>query len=177
VAEQGTRHRCPHHGELEQLLGVGTDRGPAVEKQAFSLEGRPQTGNRGAVDFRRRLQANLGHRHQRAGIAGRNGEIGGAGLHRIDRQPHARLPAAAAERLARTVVHAHGNVGVGEGRCGLDPRVSVEDRAHSGLIAKQGETDVRVAGEQDIGARDDDLGTLVSAHHIERSPNDSRHRL
>ena len=46
-----------------------------------------QGGERGAVDPGHGAQRKLGHRHQRAGIAGRQSGVGGAVLHRVDRQP------------------------------------------------------------------------------------------
>ena len=51
------------------------------------------------------LQIEFGHRHQRAGIAGRDRDVGFALLDRVDRKPHRGLAAALAQRLARLVVH------------------------------------------------------------------------
>ena len=60
------------------------------------------------------LRLNLRHRHQRAGVAGRDRDVGLALLHRVDGEPHRRLPAAVAQRLARLVVHPDRDVGVDE---------------------------------------------------------------
>ena len=52
------------------------------------------------------LEIEARHGHQRAGIAGRDRDVGLALLDRVDGQPHRRLPAPVAQRLARLVVHA-----------------------------------------------------------------------
>ena len=71
---------------------------------------------RRAVDPRQRAQVEARHRHQRAGIAGGDRDIGLALLHGVDRKPHRRVLAAAAQRLARLVVHADGDVGMDDAR-------------------------------------------------------------
>ena len=97
---------------------------PTVEHDAFAAERRPERGDRRPVDVRRRPQAEPRHRHQRAGIAGRDREIGLALLHRLDRAPHARAPAAVAERLARLLVHPDGDIAVLEDRSRRDLRIA-----------------------------------------------------
>ena len=87
---------------------------------------------------------NLRHRHQRAGVAGRHGDVGLALLHRVDGEPHRRLPAAVAQRLARLVVHPDRDVGVHHPGGGLEPRMGVEQRVDLGPVAEQDERAVGV---------------------------------
>ena len=60
------------------------------------------------------LEVELGHRHQGTGIAGRHDRIGIAAFHRVDRHPHGRFPTAVTQRLARLLVHLHGDDGVND---------------------------------------------------------------
>ena len=103
-AEDGARHRRAHHREVDQHLGVGADRRADVEHDALAAQRRPDRGDRRPLDAGQRLQAELRHRHQRAGIAGRDGGARLAVPHRLDRAPHRRLPAPLPQRLARLVV-------------------------------------------------------------------------
>src|SRR5262249_59985525 len=83
-----SRHGTAHGGELDKMLGIGTDRGAQIEHDGLALERRPQSGNRRAVDPRHGSQVDLRHGHQRAGIAGGDGNIRLARLRRIDGEPH-----------------------------------------------------------------------------------------
>ena len=105
-AEQHPRHGAAHHGEIDQVLGIGADRGAEVEHDRVA----PAASARCAAIAGRSIpamvsQVEFGHRHQRAGIAGRDRDVGVALLDGVDGEPHRGLPAALAQRLARLVVH------------------------------------------------------------------------
>ena len=126
-------------------------------------------GDRRALDPRHGAQVELRHRHQGAGVAGRDRDIGLALLHRVDREPHRRLPAALAQRLARLVVHLDHDVGVDEPRGRLQPRPRVEQRRDHGLVAEQHELGVGMAGKRKIGPGNDDRRPDVAPHGVERN--------
>ena len=96
----------------------GADVGAEVEHDAFGLDGRPQAGDGGPLDAGHGPQDQLGHGHQGAGVAGRDGNIGLALLHGLERQPHAGA-LAAPHRLARLVLHLDGECRCG--RCATAP--------------------------------------------------------
>ncbi len=130
------RHGAAHDGERLQVVGVAADGGAEIEHDRvaaqWSARSRGQAGTLDTVEHA--AQAKARHRHQRAGIAGGDRDIGLALLHRLDRQPHRRDLAATAQRLAQLVVHTDGNVGMDHLRYGLQCRMVSEfflDRALS----------------------------------------------
>ena len=110
--EQRAGHRRAHHGQRLQMVRVAADRGAEIEHHRVAACGRPDRRQRRAVDALQHAQAESRHRHQRAGIAGGDRDIGLALFDGVDRLPHRRHLAAAAQRLARLVVHADGDGGV-----------------------------------------------------------------
>ncbi len=60
-------------------------------------------------------------------------------------------------------------------RFGLEPRQAVEQRLHHGAVAVEQELDIGMAGERNIGARQDDRGTMVAAHSVKRDASLVRH--
>ena len=94
--EDDARHRCAHDRQVDQVLGVGADRRADVEDDRFAAQSRPHRGDRRPLDLRHGAQADLGHRHQRAGVASRNRVVGLALLPRLDRLPHRRRAPAGA---------------------------------------------------------------------------------
>ena len=131
-------------------------------------------GNGRAVDVRHRAQAELRHRHQRAGIAGRNADIGLAVLDRFDRLPHGGFPAALTQRLAGLVVHRNGNVAMGEGGNRLDARQACQHRLDRLGFAEQQEADVGTALHDLLQGGQDDGRALVAPHHINGNPDQMR---
>ena len=123
------------------------------------------------------LRSNLRHRHQRAGIAGRDRDVGFALLDRIDGEPHRRLPAAMPQRLARLVVHAGRRRRCAtSARFGLEPRQLVEQRLDHGAVAEQQELDVGVAGRATPRRRGTTTeGAMVAAHGVKRDADLIRH--
>ena len=107
--------------------------------------GRQYRGNRRAVDAGQRAQAKSRHRHQRAGIAGRDRDIGLALLDRFDRQPHRRDLAAAPQRLARLVVHADGDIGMDDAGGGLQRGMLFQLGIDLGAVAEQQEFGVAMS--------------------------------
>ena len=126
-------------------------------------------GDRRPVDARQRLQHELGHRHQRAGIAGRD-----RGRRRRRPSPR-RSPAACwscgpgaapCDGLAspatavRRVVHASSAAR----SCGV-PR---QQRLEARLVAEQQEAQIGMLLERQRGAVDHDRRRSVAAHGVER---------
>ena len=116
---------------VDEMLGIGADRGAEIEHNRLAPQRRPQRRDRRPLDAVQRLEVEARHRHQRAGVAGGDGDIGLATLDRIDGEPHRRFPAAVAERLARLVIHADGHVGVHQCRGGLEPSDATPAAARS----------------------------------------------
>ena len=104
------------------------------------------------------LQAELRHRHQRAGIAGGDRASASPSLHRLDRQPHGGLAAAAAQRLARLVVHARPRP-----RCGGSP----SRPSASGCCVEQGSMTASLPNMRKRDVRD---GAPAPAPRPERPP-------
>ena len=75
---------APITRELDELAGIGADIGADVEHDALALDRGPLDGDRRAIDASNRLQAELGHGHQRAGVAGGHRGVGAAVAHRLD---------------------------------------------------------------------------------------------
>ena len=122
-------------------------------------------------------QVELGHRHQRAGIAGRDRDVGLALLDRVDGEPHRRLPAPLAQRLARLVVHPDGDVGVDELGSRLEPRTRRQQRLDHRAVAEQQKLGVGMTAERQLGARHDHRRAMVSPHGVERNANFLGHEL
>ena len=116
---------------------VAADRRADVEDDRFAAQRRPQRRDRRPLDRRHRMQAELRHRHQRAGVAGRNHAVGGAGLHRLDRLPHRRDPPSGAQGLARLVGHLDRDAGMKQARSGGEGRIGGEHRPDRRLVAVQ----------------------------------------
>ena len=131
----------------------------------------------GPLDRRHRMQAELGHRHQGAGVAGGDRAIGGAGLHRFDRLPHRRDAPPGAQGLARLVAHLDRDIGVNDARLGRELRVTLENLPDRLLLAVEEELEVRPALERDRRGRDDDARPVVAAHRVQRYANVARHSL
>ena len=111
------------------MPGIGADRGAEIEHDRFALQRRPDRGNRRTLDPGHGPELELGHRHQRAGVAGGDRHVRLALLHRVDGEPHRGFPAPLAQRLARLVVHLDRHVGVHDTRALLEPRAGVDAAA------------------------------------------------
>ena len=144
----------PMTARLTRCCFVGADRSADIEHDRFALQRRPQRRDRRPLDALDHLQIETRHRHQRAGIAGGDRDIGLALLHRVDGEPHRRFPAAVAQRLARLVVHADRQFRCATTRdLALSRGHAVEQRLDHRAVAEQHEFDVGMAGERNIGAR------------------------
>ena len=55
-AEQHARHGAAHDGEIDEMLGIGADRGADVEHDQFAAQRRPQRRDRRPLDARQRLE-------------------------------------------------------------------------------------------------------------------------
>ena len=175
-AEQDARGRGTHHRQIDEMLGVGADRGADIEHDRLPAQGRPQRRDRRPLDARQCLEIEFRHRHQRAGIAARHHHVGIAFLHRIDGEPHRGLPAPVAQRLARLILHADGNLGVDDARGGFERGPRLHQRSDQRRVAEEPELAFGMARQSQIGAGDDHGRTVVSPHRIERNADLVWHR-
>ena len=170
-AEHGARHAGAENGEIDELVRVGADGGADVQHHAFAAQCRPDRRDRRAVDGGHGAQAEFRHRHQRAGVAGGDAGIRRAGLDRLDRLPHRRLPAAMAQRLARLVVHPHRDLAVEEfadlGQLGKLGQFG----AHQFLAPVDDEADVGAARRDRHERRNDHGWSVIAAHGIDGNPD------
>jgi hypothetical protein len=125
----------------------------------FSVGQMPAIAGRSIFEF--------GHRHQGAGIAGGDRDIRLVLRHRVDRLPHGGLAAAAAQRLARLLVHGDGHVAMMERAGGLQLRILRKQRLALGGNAEKHEADIGMALESLGCARDSDLRTEVATHDVD----------
>ena len=129
------------------MMRVAADGGAEIEHDRIAAHGRPYRRDRRTVDAGQRAQAEPRHRHQRAGIAGGDRDVGLALLDRVDGEPHRRGLAAAAQRLARLVVHADGDVGMDDARGRLQRRIFCELRFDQRAVAEQQKFGVGMPGQ------------------------------
>ena len=137
--------------------------------------GRPYRRDRRAIDAGQRAEVEPRHRHQRTGIAGGHRNVGLAFLHRIDRKPHRRSLAAAAQRLARLFVHADGDVGVDDPGYRLHRRVGSELRFDQRAVAVKQKLGVGMTVQENRSARNDHRCADVAPHGVKRDSNLFRH--
>ena len=164
--KNGARHRGTHERINGKLVGRGADVGAGIEHDAFGLDRRPQGRNRRPFDAGHRPQHQFRDRHQRAGIARRNGGIGVARLHCLERQPHARA-FAVAQCLARLFVHRDDEVGMDDTRLGCECRILLQYRFDAGLLTEENESQRRLTIKRQRRPGDDDLRAVVSSHSVE----------
>jgi hypothetical protein len=170
-AEQDSRRRGTHDGKIDQMLGIGADRRTDVEHDRFAAQRRPQCRDGGPLDPRQHFEIELRHRHQRAGIASRHDNVGFALLDRVDGEPHRGFPAAIAQRLARFILHAHGNLGVREPRGGFERRPGIDKRRDQRGIAEKQEFACGMALQCQFRPGNDYRRAAVSPHCIKRNAN------
>ncbi len=150
------------------MMRIAADGGAEIEHDGIAARRRPYAGNRRPVDAGHRVQMEARHRHQRAGIAGGNRDVGLALLHRVDRKPHRRVLAAAAQRLARLVVHADGDVGMDDARGLFQRRIFGELLIDLLAVAKQQKFAVGMPLQRDGGAGNDDRCADIATHGVKR---------
>ena len=126
--------------------------GADIEHDRFPAQRRPQRRDRRPLDARHGPQMKFRHRHQRAGIAGRDRDVGLAFFHRVDGEPHRRFPAAVPQRLARFVVHVDRDIGVTIREAAFKRRMSGQQRLDDGQVAEQDEFDVGMPRRAQIAA-------------------------
>ena len=174
-AEQHARHRAAHHRQRHQMMRIAADAGAEIEHDGIAARRRPYAGNGRPVDAGHGVQMEARHRHQRAGIAGGNRHVGLALLHRVDRKPHRRVLAAAAQRLARLVVHADGDVGMDHARGLLQRRIFGELLVDLLAVAIEQKFAVGMPLQRDGGAGNDDRCADIATHGVKRDSNLLRH--
>ena len=175
--EHDMRHRRAHDRQHDQMLRIGADGRADIEHDGLALHRRPQAGDGGPVDLRHGAQANLGHGHQRAGVARRNRHVGLALLDRVQRQPHRGIAPPHAQRLARLGVHLDGDIGVEEARHRRQFRIGVQQRPQQFLVAGEDERQIGPPLQRDGGAGHDNGRSVVAAHGVERDPDRFGHRV
>ncbi len=134
------------------MLGIGADRGANVEDDRFPPQRRPKHGNSRPVNRRNHVQANLGHRHERAGVTRGKGGIGLAPFDGFERLPHRRGAPAVAQRLAGLVFHTDFDIRVPHARDAGEPRIGCKQGFQPRLIAEKRETE-GMLGQRERGAR------------------------
>jgi hypothetical protein len=170
-SEQTTRQCLAHDGEVHQLIGIRPDRRPDIEHDALAPERGPDGGDGRPVDPRHGVENDLGHRHHRSGIAGRNRHVRLPPLHRLDCLPHAADTPSPQQRLARLVLHADRNLGMVNRRLGGDGRIVRQQTADPGSVAIKPELDLRMALKRQGRAWKHHIGPEVAAHRIQRYHN------
>ena len=115
--EQHARHGAAHHRHVDQMLGVGADRGAEIEHDAFApaasatapaIAGRSMPGSVLRLNFAIAISAPV--------LPAETATSASPFLTASMREPHRGLPAAVAQRLARLVVHPDGDLGVHQPR-------------------------------------------------------------
>jgi hypothetical protein len=138
------------------MMRIAADGGAQIQHHRVAAHGRPNRRDRRAVDAGKHAQAKPRHRHQGAGVARGYRDVGLALLDGVDGKPHRRCLAATAQRLARLVVHADGDVGMDDPRCRLQRRMLCELRFDQCAIAEQQIFAVGMSGQRNRGAGNDD---------------------
>ncbi len=153
------------------MLGAAIDVGAEVEHGGRAAGDIGHlASDRGPVDAVERLEHEARDRHQRAGIAGRDGGLGGAVLDLVDRDAHRRV-ALATQRDFERIVHRDDLAGRDDLDAGLVDRGR---QLGQGLgQADQQQMGVGVRSEKGGTGRQGDCGAVVSAHAIDRDGDHS----
>ena len=175
--EYDSRHRRAHHRQIDEMLGVGADGRADVEHDRFAAQRRPNRRDRRPLDRRHRVQAELRHRHQSAGVAGGHRAIGRARLHRFDRLPHRRDATPGAQRLAWLVAHLDRDVAMKNARLCGQLGMTREDGPDRALLAIEEKLNVGTAFERYGRGGQDDRRPMIAAHRVQRYTNVARHSL
>ena len=173
--EEDACHRRAHHGERDEVACIAADGRAEIEHDGVAAGCRPYRCDRRTIDAGQRAQTKSCHRHQGAGVAGGNRNVRLALLHGLDRKPHRRGLATAAQGLARLVVRADGDVGMHDARGRLQRRVSGEFGIDPGAVAEQQEFGVGMPAQRNCGAGNDDRCADIATHGVKRDSNLMRH--
>jgi hypothetical protein len=130
---------------------------------------RHQTRQRRPVDAGQSAQRELGHRHQRTGIASGHERVCVLRLHRRDGAAHGG-GLGAADRLGRLFA-AFDHVGAGDDRAGrLELREFRKLGRDQRLVAEEDEVEVVALFQRAAGAGDDRRRTQVATHRVDCDP-------
>ncbi len=136
--ESDARISRAHHRELHQVAGVALGIGAQVQHDhVIVAERRQQSRQSGPINAGHGTQRQLGHRHQRAGITGRNRSARLASLHRRDR--HAHGAGFLADGGAGFIPRRHDIAGVHHFGRGPQIRMIVEGGLDPRLVSEKGE--------------------------------------
>src|SRR5262249_16377616 len=61
MLENDSRQRAAHHGQVDDVLRIGTDGSPYIQYDRLTSEGRPESGDRWALKSRHGLESELRH--------------------------------------------------------------------------------------------------------------------
>mmetsp|Transcript_1251 Transcript_1251/g.3581 ORF Transcript_1251/g.3581 Transcript_1251/m.3581 type:complete len:368 (-) Transcript_1251:709-1812(-) len=163
------RHqRTAHHRELQQVLGRRVDVGAEVEHGGEATSRiRHHRRNRGAVDTVQRLEQDLGHRHQRTGVARRHAGMGQrrlavpAGPELLDCDAHRRVTLAPQGDLDRVVHRDH--------LAGRDHTAARQGRRRRQCLglADEHQLGARVLVEEGAAGRQRHRRAVVAAHAVD----------
>ena len=160
--------RCSASAPIEAPRSSTID-SPRSVGQSAAIAGRSIPRQHFELEFR--------HRHERAGIAARNSDVGVALFHRLDREPHRGFPAAIAQRLARFGVHAYRDLGVNDPRSRFERRLRVDKRRDLRRVAEEEKFAFGMALQRQFRTGNDHGGAVVSPHRIERNADLVWHRM
>src|SRR3984957_13134572 len=175
--EHNARHRRAHHRQIDEMLRIAANARADVEHDRLAAQGRPHRGDRGPLDRRHRVQAELGHRHQGAGVAGGDRAIGRARFHRFDRLPHRRDAPPGAQSLAWLVAHLDRDVGVKNARLGGQRGMTLENGPDHALVAIEKKLNVGKAFESEGCGGEDDRWPVIAPHRVQCYTNVACHSL
>src|SRR5476649_195000 len=163
-----------HHREIHQLFVTGPDIGAHVQYDALAFEGGPNHGDGRARNTLNDAQPEHGDRHQRAGVAGADRDIGLALLHAIDGMPHRRV-LAPAQNMAGLVLHRHPARRMAHMRTALEFGMAGDKRIQLRLVAMQKKLDVGMTLKS-LEQRAHDNGRAgITAHGIYRDGQGAGH--
>ena len=136
AANDGGEDR-PHQRELDQVLRVAFDVGAEVEHAAFTRPGWQARDHRRPADALQHPQGDFRHRHQGAGIAGRDDAIGLTVADQVDGLAHAAFTALTQGHRGLVLVSHHA-IGVDNAQAaGIDATLAGHHRLQARLIADQ----------------------------------------
>src|ERR1700722_8387686 len=175
--EYNSRHRRAHDGEIDEMLRVAANGRADIEDDRLAAQCRPHRRDRRPLDRRHRVQAELGHRHQGAGVAGRDRAIGRARLHRFNRLPHRRDAPSSAQSLAWLVAHLARDVGMKNARLGGELGMTLEDGADHAPLAVEKKLNVGKAFKRQGRGGQNDRWAMIATHRVQRYANVACHSL
>ena len=158
------------------MLGIGTDRRADIQHDRLATRGRPKRRQRRPINAGQRVQTELRHRHQRAGVARGDSGVRLTALHRVEGAPHGRDPSSGAQRDTRLVVHADRDIRVPDLRSVPQLRMRGQQIVDLPAVAEKQEPCRGPALARDRSPFDHDSRAVIAAHRIKGDPHDLWHQ-